>query len=505
MIRARLRRVPRPLVLVLLVTALFGVAWALIVPAWGNPDEDAHFAYTQTLAERQELPGKGQYAVSTEQRELMLQTNSDETTFFPTAKPEWSATVERQWRTLQSGERSDNGGAPNATIQYPPAYYLLELLAYEAAGSDGLVTRVYAMRLLSLVWLLVAAVGAWLLAGEVFERRRPLQVVAASVVGLWPMLTFITSSINPDGMVVALWTLAIWLAISLVRRGPSAVRAGGLCLCLGVALVTKASALALIPPVAFALLVTAIRAAPRVRPRSLATAAAVILMLAVPVGAWAVVAEQNGRTPYGQTSLVSGSGTTTPTRTGIEGEGVRSASLSGFASYLWQFYLPKLGSQEQIRHMFPVVSLKPWYQTWVAGGWANFGWSNVWFPRATYLIFFAATLLAFALAALGGVRALRRGRPSRRTLLTAAVLLITASTLVGGLHWTDYHQYVRDEPPFLQGRYLLPILPLFGLIVAQATRVLPRRFQGAGQAAALAGLIVVQIACLGLVTQRFYV
>src|SRR5919112_812080 len=96
--RERLSRIPRPLALLLPVVALFGVTWVLIVPAWGAPDEDAHFGYVQSITERGELPGDGELPQSTEQRLSLTYTNTDAVTFFRYAKPEWSAEAERAWR-----------------------------------------------------------------------------------------------------------------------------------------------------------------------------------------------------------------------------------------------------------------------------------------------------------------------------------------------------------------------------------------------------------------------
>ena len=60
---------PRALVLLVAATALLGVAWALLVPPFQAPDEGAHFAYVQSLAERGALPGDtARNAISTEQR-----------------------------------------------------------------------------------------------------------------------------------------------------------------------------------------------------------------------------------------------------------------------------------------------------------------------------------------------------------------------------------------------------------------------------------------------------
>jgi 4-amino-4-deoxy-L-arabinose transferase-like glycosyltransferase len=508
--RERLRQIPRPLALLLPVVALFGVAWVLIVPAWGNPDEEAHFSYTQTLAERGELPGDGENVVSSELRTLMDFANTDETTFFPTARPEWSEATELDWQGRQEGAPRDDGGAHNATVEYPPAYYLYELVPYALAEGGTIVDRLYLARLFSVLWLLVTTVAAWLLAGEVFGRDRRLQLVTAAAVGLWPMVGFVSASVNPDAMLVALWALATWLGVSLLKSGPNAARAAGLCLCLGLALVTKASAFALVPPVAFVLVLVAIQAARRLTLRRLATGAAVLAVLAAPVAAWFAVAHSEGRPAYGQRALVSTAESEDPPEvTGGEDEPSqakdRQASAGEFASYLWQFYLPRLSSQERIQFMFPVVSSRPATQLWIAGSWGNFGWSNVWFPQRTYLIFGSAVALALFLLSITAGRALRRGAWRRRTvLLTGAFFLLLVGALVGGLHWTDFNMYLRDDPPFLQGRYLLPLAPIFALALAQSTRALPARLQPAAHGAVLAGLLVLQLACLGLVTSRFY-
>src|SRR3954470_23491526 len=191
--RRAARRVPVPLALLLVVVAVFGVAWALLVPAWGNADEDAHFSYSQTLAERGDLPGHGRRVVSTEQRLSMTLTNSDETTFVPQARPERSRTVERGWAREQGAAARDDGGAKNAPSQSPPAYYLYETVPYRLFAGGDVFTRLYAMRVFSLLWLLVTTVAAWLLAGEVFgRRRRPLQLVTAAAVGLWPTVAWIS-------------------------------------------------------------------------------------------------------------------------------------------------------------------------------------------------------------------------------------------------------------------------------------------------------------------------
>src|SRR3954453_19881153 len=156
--RRAARRVPVPLALLLAVVAVFGAAWALLVPAWGNADEDAHFSYAQTLAERGDLPGHGEKVVSSEERLSMTATNTDQAIFVTSARSEWSRTIERRWERRQGAAARDDGGARNKTSEDPPAYYLYENVPYRLFAGADIFTRVYAMRFFSLLWLLVTTV-----------------------------------------------------------------------------------------------------------------------------------------------------------------------------------------------------------------------------------------------------------------------------------------------------------------------------------------------------------
>jgi 4-amino-4-deoxy-L-arabinose transferase-like glycosyltransferase len=509
-----LARVPRELVLLLIVVAVAGATWALIVTPWGSPDEDVHFAYTQTLAERHELPNRGPNEVSSEQRFSMDVVNTDQVVFFQNAKPDWSQASERDWRVAQRSVSRKDGGGANAASDYPPGYYLYELLPYELAGSSSdIFTRLYVMRLFSVFWLLVTTVGAWLLAGEMFRRNRPFQLVAAATIGLWPMLTFMSASINPDGMLTALWTLATWLGVAIVRRGLTAPRAVGLCLCLGLALVTKATALALLPPVAFALAVGAWRLRRKVSLRPLAWAAGAAAAFGVPVLAWILVARGAGHAAYGQAAIVTPGASEAASGATSAAGGTQTVAPSGslryLASYLWQFYLPKLPFMRDQRFVFSVISPYPAYQVWLASGWASFGWVNIWFPPWVYRVFLAVVLAVVAGAGVTLARSVKALRAAGGVLRKApwaliVFLALTVGTLLAGLHWTDFHMRYEGKAPFIQGRYMLPVGAVLALMVPVAVKALPVRFRTVAIACVLGGLIALQIACLTLVATRYY-
>ena len=162
---------------------------------------------------------------------------------------------------------------------------------------------------------------------------------------------------------------------------------------------------------------------------------------------------------------------------------------------MWQYYLPRLPFQKRFGGMpeYPV------YDVWLKGGWAAFGWLEIKFPGAVYVLLAFLTLAILAGAAVAIVRAWPR---IDRALAAAFALAVV--TLFAGLHWTEFRTLIGGSGPFTQGRYLLPLIALMGAAAAAAVSVLPARRQPIAAALLLGGLVVLQVASLGIVLGRFY-
>ncbi len=76
--------------------------------------------------------------------------------------------------------------------------------------------------------LLGTVVFAWLIAGEVFGRRRWLQTLSAGVVALNPQLVHLSSVVNPDAMLALFGSAVLYLSVVLVRRGLTRARVGAM-------------------------------------------------------------------------------------------------------------------------------------------------------------------------------------------------------------------------------------------------------------------------------------
>jgi hypothetical protein len=447
----RMPRVPAPLKWLLGAVALAGIAWVFVVPPWQVPDEDAHFAYVQTVAELGRRPSQ-EVRPSLEAQKSSEQDRAERASGFLRsyqrleAHPEWAARPERAWRAAPERSRDDGGGA-NAAEDYLPAYYLYAAVPYLAASGGDVIDRLYAMRLFSVPLLLAFTVSAWLLAGEVLGRDRHAQLLAAAIAGLVPMATFIGSAVTPDALLLPVWGLWFWLAARVLGRSQwrdvlllAGLTIGGICV--------KPVSLALLPGLIWvgAAFLWRRSGRPSLSSRAATSGAAAVLVL----GAIVAVAVAAG----------------TPRQ---------------LAAYLWQFYSP-LDSGG-----FVALPQWPLLDVWLEGTTGAFGWLEVRFPWPLYAL--VALLLAALLAAT---------LPRLRLTALAVALALPALALVAGLHLTELDMLLNEGNAFTQGRYLLPLLPLLGLAAAAVVR------SAALTGGLLGGLAAWQLASMAIVMARFH-
>ncbi len=440
---------PAELRWLLTAVALAGAAWALIVPAFQVPDEDAHFAYAQTLAELHRRPFDDGRPAAQAEKSAEQDLAEQESGFLSSYQrvemdPSWSEAAQARWLAAHASRR--DGGGANPARANQPGYYLYVLPAYWAASGGTVLDRLFLMRLWSVTLALVLTAGAWLLAGELFGRDRPKQLVAAAVTGLWPMASFLTAAVTPDAAILALTALWLWLAARTLRCPRSVI---GLVVVTVAALAVKPAAAALVPGVLWVVGVLLWGGRPAPRPRTVAlgfaglAAAALAVVLAIAPG---------------------------PPRQAL--------------SYLWQFYLPELPGMQHIAQL----PAWPAWDRWVEGTLGAFGWLEVRFPLWVYIALAALAVVILVAAA----PALRRVPGA-----VAVALVLPAVALLAGLHLTEHWFLVNDGKAFTQGRYLLPMLPLAGVAVAAAAR-------GRAAGVVLGLMCTWQLASLAIVIGRFY-
>lgn len=475
---------PASLATLLAIILIVGLAWALLVPPWQAPDEISHFSYAQSIAENFALPGNTRRPGKSSDQSLADDTvGATRGAFYPrTAPPNWSGSDYSSYltrvRSVHPPPKSDGGGLDSAQSN-PPLYYLFADVGYLIDSGGTAFGQLYTIRISGVLLLGVTTIAGWLLAGETLGRRRLPQLACASVAGLLPMTTFMSTSVNPDALLYALWTLALWLGARVINHRVRRWDAVALCTVTAAAILTKATSYALVPAVVMALFIGWLRRPRSERKRDLSFIAAAGMVLLLPVVGWLELAH----------SL---------RRAGINGVAVSAAhpvNIRQFLSYVWQFYLPRL----PFLRPFRTTSGLPVYDIWLRQGLGTFGWLVVYLPGWLYTAA-AAALGSIAIVSVGLLTRLR----DRRHLALLGFFGLALFALVVLLHATEYVLIIDGAGQFNQGRYLLPVVGLLGLAVGLIVREIPAPAQPPACGLVLTALLTVQVISLSAVIQAYY-
>jgi hypothetical protein len=450
------------------VAALSAACWSVITPPFQTPDEPAHFAYVQLLAETGRLPDSSEGAVSPEEEAALRGLRQPQVQWHPEAHTISTRAQQRALlASLSSGLSPVGPGDAGVAASEPPAFYALETIPYEL-GSDGtLLDRLELMRLVSALTAGVTALFAFLFVRESLPGAPWAWPVAGLGVALTPLLGFASAAVDPDGMLCALCAALFYCLARAFRRGASpglTVAIGALC---AAALATKLNFIGLAPGVGLALIVLARRAdGSRRELGALALAAALASSPAL------VYVASNVLAHHPTLGIAS---------TAIGSLGGRSPLQA--ISYVWQFYLPRL---PLMHDYFPGVWTTR--QLWLDRTVGLYGWLDTPFPGWVYDLALApaAAGAALTLRALGAQRAAVRARlPELAVYATMSVGLLA---LIGA---DSFDARLIEGASYFQPRYLLPLVALAGAALALAARGAGRRW-GPAAGALIVVLILAQ-------------
>jgi 4-amino-4-deoxy-L-arabinose transferase-like glycosyltransferase len=240
-----LRRKRWALMILVLVFCLLGALHGVVVPLFEAPDEIWHFSFIEVMARERDLPVQ-----PTDEKNMWLRESGQPPLYYilsalfvlPFDTSDFADFVRFNVAHPAIDAKSDSD-APNVFIHTP----------YEAFPYRGSVLVVHLLRLLGVLWGAGTIVGAYLTAREVAPERARLALVVAGVVALNPHFIFISSVINNDAAATCLCTWVMWLCVRLVRGLLGRRGIAVLGVLLGLALLSKVSALALLPLLVLAL------------------------------------------------------------------------------------------------------------------------------------------------------------------------------------------------------------------------------------------------------------
>ena len=477
-------RARRAVVVVALVAGVNALAWGFLTPTFQTPDEPYHVSYVQDLAEHGKPPRAARDSMSSELYAIQGGAAVGDINFNPFGRGYWSPDADRRLaQVLAKTPSTDNKGANANVRDYPPAYYASLVPAYavtHAAGGSTLDALTW-MRALGALLAMVTVVALLAMLRELFPDRPLLTAGATLLCAFQPVFTWISGGVNPDAGLIPVGAVLFWLLARAHRRGLTTPLAGAIGVTVAVAGLVKLSGFGLAPGAALGVALLLWRNAPtgRLRP-----ALAAVAGVGIPIAVYALLVTAVWHFPLlpGTVGEVASS----PSPTGVKG-------TSGFASYLWEYVLPRIGSMTDFFH----VRWTPkdfWTPLFVGRfGWFDYGFST----RINNLAFVVYAVIAVAaLAAL--IPRLRRD-----WLLVVVYLTLSAGLLVA-IARVGYPLRASGNFLFEQARYVLPLLGLYALALALAFSWLRGRALVAVTSVALGLASVHLLAAFVLTVRRYY-
>ena len=195
----------------------------------------------------------------------------------------------------------------------------------------GTLLALHIVRWASILLGAITVLSAYLLARQIFQDQL-LALTAASLIAFNAMYLFITASVNNDALVIPLSAFALWLMVRYISGRPSIAQWAGLGVVLGLACLSKVSALGLLPLTA----VTGIVVSRRHRsPEDLMYAGMAILVPILAISGWWYLRNWHlYRDPLGFNAFVAIVGPRYPVPT----LGQLLGEWKGFVMSFWGFF-----------------------------------------------------------------------------------------------------------------------------------------------------------------------
>jgi hypothetical protein len=455
--RGTFGRVPAAAWMCALIALLNATAWSIITPPFQGRDEVDHFAYVEQLAETGTLPENGheEGAYSPAETLVLEGIRYYAVRFTPPAHPITTAAEQRAlMRDVHAGASLIGPGEAGVATSQPPLYYALQTIPY-FLGRGNILTQLQLMRLFGALLAGITTLLVFAFLREILPGVRWAASVGALCVALQPLFGFMSGSVNPDTL---LFTVSAAIFLCLARafhRGLTRRRAAVLGLFIVAGLLTKLNFIGFVPGVLVGLAVLGVREV-RSRGRAALPALAITVGVAVaPVLLYVLHNVLSNRLALGT----------------LAGAIDRAAGKSFFneLSYTWELYLPRLPGMP---HYFQGIAT--YKDIWFDRSVGLYGWMDTMFPPWVENV---ALVPAAAVALLCG-RELIRGRAALRARLPEfgvyAAITLGVLVMLGVASYDGdviAHKDALGEP-----RYLLPMLPLLGAVIALAVRGAGRRW-----------------------------
>jgi hypothetical protein len=471
----------RRLAVLLVVVAAKGVLWSVVLPPLEVPDEPAHFAYAQYVAEEQAIPRRSDSPDHGEPFSAQLRAAIEVTNQArerPGDRPTYGTGGAGPDEQIPDSAARTSDESHNPSAGYPPLYYLGAAAAYALPPIDFF-TSLATMRLWSValgvatIWLVVAI-------GRRAFRNETAALALGVAVAFQPVWSQATAGVNNDAAVVLAGAGCTLVALDLARRPGHArlpLMAGAV---LGLALLTKPYAAAFVVPMGVGWLLGRRHGTGRGWLRDVGQA---VVGVAGTFGTWLVVSAALGIPMVTTGDAERGTGNRTP------------------GGYL----------HELTRDGYHALHLN-----WVERLWANLSWTDTPLPSTVVAVIARVTVGVLVVAALWIVVTvvdLVRGKTAGlegeagTDLDVTLVLGVAVVSTFALLHLVELSWFIETgNATLLSGRYALMALPaILAATPLMLRRLVPRLSPWIPMVALAGAVVALNVIGLDTLVRRFYI
>ena len=226
------------IVVVLMLYLVLGSIYSVVTPIFEASDELWHYPFVKHLADGNPLPVQ-----QTDQLGPWRQEGSQPPLYY------LLGAVLTFWVDTSDMEQVRRIN-PHADIGIPTADRNVNMVVHtlaEAWPYRGTVLAVHLVRWMSVLMGAITVLMGYLTARELFPGEHTIAVGAACLTAFNPMYLFVTSSVNNDALVVMLCAIGLYLTVRYIASRPGPREWLTLGIVLGLASISKVSALGMLP------------------------------------------------------------------------------------------------------------------------------------------------------------------------------------------------------------------------------------------------------------------
>lgn len=248
----------RFMVILLVLFAAKGVIFTFAFPAFSGHDEVAHYAYMRVLMEEGRLPlvpdpyaFSEEYAAGEDPEFDQIPDYFQRYQRYTTA--DWWNDDTRVVRTVTYLDDYLPAGWIY-TANHPPLYYLLMAPVWEITATQSEETQLHAFRLAAIPFGMLTVLFAYLTVRRLFPRDTFLAVTVPTFVAFQPQIAYEAAMLNNDIVAIATTSACLYLIVVGLQNRFTVGLCSWLGLALGLALLSKSTAVIVMPVIAIAMI-----------------------------------------------------------------------------------------------------------------------------------------------------------------------------------------------------------------------------------------------------------